>query len=66
MSTQQQIDAYQSAIDQKQQELAGQEFTLRVQQEELVKAEQASSAARRAQGPSLRSHCCTTTSSKRC
>ena len=51
MSTQQQIDAYQSAIDQKQQELAGQEFTLRVQQEELVKAEQASSAARRAQGP---------------
>ena len=41
MSTQQQIDAYQSVIDQKQQELAGQEFTLRVQQEELVKAEQA-------------------------
>ena len=51
MSTQQQIDAYQSAIDQKQEELAGQEFTLRVLQEDLAKAEQASSAARRAQGP---------------
>jgi hypothetical protein len=51
MSTQQQIDAYQSAIDQKQQELAGQEFTLRVQQEELVKAEQARLLLQRTQPP---------------
>ena len=53
MSTQQQIDQYNAAIQQKQQEKAGQETILRIQQEQLVKAEtariDAELAAQRAQ-----------------
>ena len=53
MSTQQQIDQYNAAIQQKQQEKAGQETILRIQQEQLAKAEtariDAELAAQRAQ-----------------
>lgn len=53
MSTQQQIDQYNAVIQQKQQEKAGQETILRVQQEQLAKAEtariDAELAAQRAQ-----------------